>query len=181
MRKGVIEVYIKNEEFRYIKNTDNLYMISENGNIFSCRSNQLLSRTRRKDGYEKVALIVNGKKSTYLVHRLVADTFIQNTHNKKLVNHIDGIKHNNCVHNLEWVDYSENITHAYKMNLRRSTFEKYSDDFIDELCKSYILNGKKATIDMVCQNSEYTKRNIQLLINDLINKKSRKIITDKYF
>jgi hypothetical protein len=64
-------------------------------------------------GYAGVTLS-NGKNKIYPnVHRLVALAFIPNPNNKPCVNHIDNNKQNNCVSNLEWVTWAENIQHAH--------------------------------------------------------------------
>ena len=55
----------------------------------------------------------------YALHRLVAQTFINNLDNKPFVNHIDGNKTNNSVSNLEWVTCSENNLHNHKIGLTK--------------------------------------------------------------
>lgn len=60
----------------------------------------------------------NGYKYVHLcgskeyVHRVVAEAFIPNPHDKKCVNHIDHVKDNNHVDNLEWATHSENTNHS---------------------------------------------------------------------
>lgn len=70
-----------------------------------------------KKGYAHIILSQNGIKTTYLVHRLVAEQYIPNPDNLPQVNHIDGNKSNNCVTNLEWVTASTNINHSFSNNL----------------------------------------------------------------
>ena len=73
---------------------------------------------------------MNKVRTSHLIHRLVAITFLDNPNNKLTVNHKDGNKLNNHLCNLEWATYSENCKHSYDNNLHDL-----------ELCKSYI--GKK--------------------------------------
>lgn len=72
-----------------------------------------------KNGYIYQTLLKNGKRKTFKLHRLVAETFIPNPDNKPQVNHIDGDKENNKVSNLEWVTRKENLNHAYKTGLSK--------------------------------------------------------------
>lgn len=68
-------------------------------------------------GYCQVRLCKDNNTRGYVIHRLVAQAFIPNPDNKPQVNHINGIKTDNRVENLEWVTHRENAIHAFKNNL----------------------------------------------------------------
>lgn len=74
-----------------------------------------------KRWYNSVCLYKWKQRKAMQIHRLVALTFIINTENKPCVNHINGIKNDNRIENLEWCTYSENILHAYKTWLKKIT------------------------------------------------------------
>lgn len=80
---------------------------------------KILKPQKDSKGYLHVALCHNNKTKIITIHRLVAKTFIPNTQNKPQVNHINGIKTDNRVENLEWCTASENQLHAFANNLTK--------------------------------------------------------------
>ena len=93
------------------------YTININGKIFSKRTNIFLKTRIDKDGYTMVVLSKKGIKKNISIHRLLAMSFIPNPENKPQVNHINGVKSDNRLDNLEWVTASENIVHAWTIGL----------------------------------------------------------------
>lgn len=78
----------------------------------------ILKLCTNQKGYLCVGLTKNGKVKSFRTHRLVANVFIPNPYNKPQVNHINGIKTDNTVENLEWNTSKENINHAIDTKLR---------------------------------------------------------------
>jgi hypothetical protein len=71
----------------------------------------------------RVTLWKNGKSKDFLVHRLVAEAFVQKIPGKECINHIDGNPKNNNVENLEWCTYKENQNHAFDNGLAKTNQE----------------------------------------------------------
>ena len=113
------------EQWKDLPDTDSYYQISTHGRIRSWKNGSWGRRNNPKimklgycrRGYIRYKFNINGNKTNYSVHRLVAEAFIPNTDNKPQVNHIDGNKENNHVSNLEWVTNQENIDHAHANGL----------------------------------------------------------------
>jgi len=107
------------EIWKDIPSYEGLYAISNKGKVKSYPKQQgvvwkqetLLVNAINK-GYERVRLSKNGKIKNWQVHRLVALTFISNLDNKLCVNHINSIRNDNRVENLEWCTHSENSIHG---------------------------------------------------------------------
>lgn len=74
-------------------------------------------------GYHTVRLIKDGASKTYKVHRLVAQAFIPNPDGKKEVNHLNAIRNDNRLENLEWATRQEN--NAYSAKLQKERWDKY--------------------------------------------------------
>ena len=114
-----------------IEGYEGLYQISHLGRVKSLArviyktdgtiqtfKERILKTTLDTKGYVICNLSKEYKCKTFRVHRLVANMFIPNLNNKPQVNHINGIKADNRVSNLEWVTNSENQKHAVKLGLK---------------------------------------------------------------
>ncbi len=106
-----------NEIWKDIKGYEGLYQISNLGRVKSFRGSAKLGKPKEfilkpcliNSGYYVVTLYANNrKKHKFQVHRLVAETFIDNPQGFPCVNHKDEDKTNNCVSNLEWCTYQYN-------------------------------------------------------------------------
>jgi len=108
------------EIWKPIKDFDG-YFISNFGRVKNSKG-KILKYYVQNSGYQVIKLHKNKKGHHKLIHRLVAETFIDNPNNKPEVNHKDGNKQNNKVENLEWVTPSENRKHAIELGLYDKIF-----------------------------------------------------------
>lgn len=116
------------ENWKDIKGYEGIYQVSDLGRVKSLSrlcgrvvvGERILKQSFTKDGYKRVRLLHNDKDVTRTVHRLVAEHFLPNDDPKMTVNHKDGNKTNNDVSNLEWVNRSEQMIHAYKLRLKKA-------------------------------------------------------------
>ena len=128
------------EIWKDIKDYEGLYQVSNLGrvksldkyvrsknNSFALKKGRILKSSVTKRGYKKVGLWKNGVK-WYLIHRLVAQAFIQNPNKYPQVNHINEIKTDNRVDNLEWCDQKYNVNYgtARERIIEKQTNGKYS-------------------------------------------------------
>lgn len=136
-----------------IKGWEGLYTISTDGKVFSIRSNKYLKPRLSLDGYERVVLCDGPIRREYRVHRLVAETFLDNPDNLPQINHKDFNTLNNYLSNLEWCDNYNNA--HYSINANRSGFGNQRSVRSNktgrfENCKAYtftnVYNGKSFTV-----------------------------------
>jgi len=109
--------------FKDILGYEGLYQISNTGEVKSLYTNIIMKQKKNNRGYHQVKLFKDGKSKDYLVHRLVAEAFLENLNEDyNQVNHKDGNKSNNNVTNLEWCNQSQNIRHAFDNGLMKPRY-----------------------------------------------------------
>ena len=118
-----------------IEGTDNIY-VTDNGAIYRIINNEKLYYKARINncGYGRVRIKYDRHREK-LVHRLVAENFVKNTHPRKykIVNHIDGNKLNNHYTNLEWCDNKMNTQHAVKLGLGVGRRKKFNNNIVQKM------------------------------------------------
>lgn len=122
------------EEWKDIPNYEGLYQASTYGRIKSLKrfrynhskkqiAEERILKPGVVNGYLRVSLWKDNKFKNYLVHRLIAMTFIPNPNNYKCINHKDETRKNNKVNNLEWCTHKYNNNYG-TINQRRSKKRK---------------------------------------------------------
>lgn len=112
------------EEWRSIAGYEGSYEVSSLGRVRSLdrynnkpqfvRGRMMKLHMRTNHGYPVVTLTKDGIPQPFLVHRLVADAFVDNPRRKPQVNHLNGVRKDARASNLEWTTRSENQRHAYE-------------------------------------------------------------------
>jgi hypothetical protein len=102
---------IDDEVWKPIENFSK-YAVSTHGRIKNIKNNKIFTLNQKNGYISKKIIGDDGNAKNFVLHRLIAMTFIPNPENKKEVNHKDKNIKNNRVDNLEWCTRSENILHA---------------------------------------------------------------------
>lgn len=138
---------INNTVWDPIKDFENIYEISNKGEVRNIKTGKILRQSRTTTGYKKVELSNKGKRKSFKVHRLVGIAFIKNPYKYPIINHLDGDPNNNCFENLEWCDQSRNVQHAYENGMIPSNLHKYKNTLIKEY--------KETNISLRCLSKKY--------------------------
>jgi hypothetical protein len=156
---------MKEEFWVDIPNYEGVYQISNLGSMRSYsrvvdygvkkayRPGKVLKLRKSNQGYLYTVFCLNKIRETIKPHRIVAKVFLENKENKPCVNYINGIKHDNTVENLEWVTYSENTIHSFKLNLSKS--KKGEESHLSKLKNSDVLN-----IRNMCSNKKISQLDV---------------------
>jgi len=130
------------EIWKDVEGYEGLYQISNKGRLKSeCRNGTLgglVKPEKTNRGYIRYTLSKNNSSKRFAAHRLMAFAFLSNPENKPHVNHINGVKHDNTVENLEWCTHSENVKHSYdKLGAKRPTGENHG---LSKLTEEHVRN-----------------------------------------
>lgn len=168
------------EDERWVVGYEGRYAVNMAGQVISLIGGHrrvlvgsvLKSKRSGKKTYHQVCLSYKNSTKTKCTHRLVAEAFLPNPENKPQVNHIDGVKLNNRVENLEWVTHQENVTHAWLTGLYKKRFALEED--ITERNNRFILYGdlggmERCTIYSKLTEEDYYRNNLPREMRYLLN------------
>lgn len=166
------------EIWKPAKGFEDLYEVSNLGRVKSLianrngrknimKSDKILKPNPDGCGYYRVRLTGHdGKLHQWLIHRLVMVTFVREGNGQEQVNHINGIKSDNRLENLEWVSQSNNIKHAYHNGLMKPCDNGLKKGVV--AFRSGQMVGKFNSIREMCRELKIDRRSVQRSLYGLV-------------
>lgn len=158
---------------------DTHYYVSEDGNVYrkwDCGYKKMKQSKIHNRNYYRSNLSINGKKVSYLTHRMVAECFIPNPDNKPEVNHDDGNGLNNHISNLIWSTTIENREHAIENKLHsrgeNHGSKKLTNLIVKKIQEEYQFKSKDCNTNSLSKKYDVN----QSTIYNIIKKKTWKHI-----
>ena len=118
------------EIYKDVVGYEGIYQVSNLGNVKRVlisrgvhgknKDGNILKPFYESNGYLQIGFRKNNKRKYFMHHSLIAECFIPNPNNYPFINHINGIKDDNRIENLEWCTHSENMLHAIRTGLRNT-------------------------------------------------------------
>lgn len=143
------------EEWKEIKGYEGKYFISNCGRLKN-QYGLIMKPMKCTNGYLTACLWKNNCQQKILIHRLVAEAFINNPFGYSDVNHIDENKENNVFTNLEW------CTHLYNMN-----YGKVREKIREKKKEQRVSLETRMKISMSSKNRRWmNKENTEVLIKE---------------
>jgi uncharacterized protein YehS (DUF1456 family) len=168
------------EIWKNVAGYEGLYQVSNLGNVKSLsyrhtNKPKILKKIKMSIGYECVFLAKDKVKKMFYIHRLVANAFIKNINNLPTINHIDGVKTNNILSNLEWMSFTDNNKHAYLNGLIiQKKGEEHHKSKLKNLDVMFIFNSK-LSLRVLAKKYNVSKTSI----HDIKNGKNWSHLTNK--
>lgn len=122
--------YIDGEIWKDIPDYEGLYMVSSLGRIKSLirkyiTREWLLTPSPDSSGYPQIVLVKNRINKSRKLHTIVANVFCGQKPLGMEINHIDGVKTNNCCTNLEYCSRTDNLKHSFRLGLSNQKADKH--------------------------------------------------------
>lgn len=120
--------------------------------IIQVREKELIIAKYKNHGYAYCTLSKNSKSKKFKMHRLISIHFIPNPNGFPFINHINAIRDDNRIENLEWCDHSHNMKHRFKMGYDHSGVKNPSARKVIDTSTKQIFDTVKEAADKFSLN-----------------------------
>jgi hypothetical protein len=143
------------------------FTLYSDGRLYNHKTKKF-KKWSNSNGYMVTSILENGRLRFVRQHRLLAESFIPNIEQKKDVNHINGIKNDNRLENIEWATRSENMKHAFDTGLKnaktisKKVVDRITGEEYDSITEAAIIhNINRGNLSKMLTGKRKNKTNLQ--------------------